>query len=86
MFNWFKNNRLRSNVDKCHVLFTTKKHIRFKIGDYTIDNNECEKLLSAEIDVDLNFNIYISDLCKKAGRKMSALVCLGGSIMDYHHH
>ena len=65
LFNWFKNNRLKSNVNKCHVLVSTKKPVRIKIGDYTIDNSECEKLLSAEIDVDLNFNIHISDLCKK---------------------
>ena len=23
LFNWFKNNRLKSNVDKCHVLVRT---------------------------------------------------------------
>ena len=24
LFNWFKNNRLKNNVDKCHVLVSTK--------------------------------------------------------------
>ena len=47
LFNWFKNNRLKSNVDKCHVLVSTNKPVGIKIGDYTIDNSDCEKLLDA---------------------------------------
>ena len=73
LFNWFKNNRLKNNVDKCHVLVSTSKPVGIKVGDYTIDKSECEKLLGVKIDVNLNFNDHISDLCKKAGRKISAL-------------
>ena len=73
LFNWFKNNRLKSNADKCHVLVSTNKSIGVNIGNYTIDNSECEKLLGVKIDVNLNFSDHISDLCKKASRKISAL-------------
>ena len=41
-----------------------------KIGDYTIDNSECEKLFGVKIDVNLNFNNHIPDLCKKVSRKI----------------
>ena len=44
-----------------------------KVCDFTIGNSECEKLLGVKIDVNLNFNEHISDLCKKASRKISAL-------------
>ena len=71
LFNWFKNNRLKSNADKCHVLVSTNKSIGVNIGNYTIDNSECEKLLGVKIDVNLNFSDHISDLCKKASRKIS---------------
>ena len=64
--NWFKNNRLKNNVDKCHVLVSTNKPVGIKVGDCTIDNSECEKLLGVKIDVNLNFNDHISHLCKKA--------------------
>ena len=37
LFNWFKNNRLKSNADKCHVLVSTSKSIGVSIGNYTID-------------------------------------------------
>ena len=39
LFNWFKNNRLKSNVDKCHALVSTNKLVGVKIGDYTICNS-----------------------------------------------
>ena len=71
--NCFKNNRLKNNVEKCHVLVSNSKPVGIKIGDCTIDNSECEKLLGVKINVNLNFNDHISDLCKKASRKVSAL-------------
>ena len=50
LFNWFKNNHLKNNIDKCHVLVSTNKPIGIKVGDYTIDNRDCEKLLGVKID------------------------------------
>ena len=63
LFNWFKNNPLKSNADKCHLLFSTNKPVGIEIGDYRIDNSECEKLLGEKIDVNLNFHDPISALC-----------------------
>ena len=73
LFNGFKNNRLKSNVDKCHEIVSTNKPIGIKIGDYKIDSSECQKLLDVKIDSNLYFNDHISDLFKKASRKISAL-------------
>ena len=73
LFDWFKDNRLKSNPDKCHALVSTNNSVDIKIGDYVISNSECEKLLGVKIDVNLNFNTHISELCKKASRKVSAL-------------
>ena len=50
-----------------------KQTRRYLSWDYTIDNNECEKLLDVKIDINLNFNDHISDLRKKASQKISAL-------------
>ena len=73
LFNQFKNNRLKYNVDKCHALVSTINPLGIKIGDYIIDNSECQKLLGIIMDVNLNFNDQISDLCKKSSRKISSL-------------
>ena len=55
LFNWLKNYRLKNNVDKCHGLVSTRKLLDVKIGDYTIDSSECEKLLGVKVDVHLKF-------------------------------
>ena len=62
----FKTNLLKNNVDKRHVLVSKNKPVGIKVGDYTIDNSECEKRLDLKIDAKLNFNNHISDLCKKS--------------------
>ena len=49
----------------CHALVSTSKPVGIKIGDYTIDNIECGKLLRVEVDINLHFNDHISDLYKK---------------------
>lgn len=55
------------------ALVISNKPVDIEIGNYTIDNSKCKKLLPVRIDVDLSFNNHISNLCKKASRKISAL-------------
>lgn len=57
----------------CDALVNASKHLNSKTGDYKIGNTEFEKRLGVKITVNLNFNNYISDLSKKAIRKVSAL-------------
>ena len=45
LFDWFDNNRLKVNPDKCHALVCTNKHLNMKVCDFTIGNSVCEKLL-----------------------------------------
>ena len=67
---------LKNNVDKFHVLVSTNKPVGIKIGEYTIDNSECEKLFDVKIDANLNFNDHIPGLCKKPSGKMHQLESL----------
>ena len=60
LFGWFKNNRLKGNPYKCHAWVSTNKDSNIKTGHYTI---------GVIIDVNLNFDDHISDLCKKAVEK-----------------
>ena len=50
LFDWFKNNCIKSNPDKCHALFGTDNHLHIKIGDDTTGNWECEKSLGVKIN------------------------------------
>ena len=40
-FNWFNNNRLKSNVDKNYLLLSTNKPVGIKIGEYILYHTKC---------------------------------------------
>ena len=70
---WFKNNLLKSNADKCHFLVNTNDRVRMNVDGFKIDKSNTEKLLGVKFDKKLTFDDHISDICKKAGRKIYAL-------------
>ena len=63
VFTWFDNNHLKGNADKWHL----------KIGTHEIANTKCDKLLGVHFDIGLSFDYRISEICKKASRKVFAL-------------
>ena len=73
LYEWFKNNLLRSNSDKCHLLLSTKDRVSMNVDGFKIDKSDTEKLLGVKFDKKLTFDDHISDICKKASRKISAL-------------
>ena len=72
LFNWF-NNLMRINADKCHFLVSINNTVKIKIGNFDITNSKSEKLLGVKFDHKLSFDDHISELCKKASRKIHAL-------------
>ena len=73
LFEWFKNNLLKSNADKCHLLVSTNDRVSINVDGFKIDKSDTEKLLGVKFDKKLTFDDHISDICKKAGRKIYAL-------------
>ena len=73
LFNWFSDNQMKANPNKCHLLINKdcKKHIN--IDGNIIGNSNCEKLLGIKVDSKLDFKHHVEDLCSKASRKMHAL-------------
>ena len=73
---WFECNYMKLNQDKCHLLISGHKYenVWANIGSFKIWESNDEKLLGAKIDRNLKFNHYILKQCKKAGRKLSALI------------
>ena len=58
--------------DKCHLLVGGYKHESTwaKIGVARIWESNKQKLLGVHIDRTLSFDEHVSNLCKKAGRKV----------------
>ena len=74
LFQCFDNNLLKNNPDKCHLLISSNENITVKIGEYEIQNSECEELLGVKLDWKLNCDDHISNRCKKARGELNALV------------
>ena len=72
---WFENNYMKLNEDKCHLLVAGHRYetLWANIGETRIWESKNEKLLGLTIDRNLNFDDQEFTLCKKAGRKLSVL-------------
>ena len=72
---WFFNNFLVLNSDKCHfmTLGTPNTLPNFKCKNITIKNSASEKLLGVIIDNKLDFTEHLNTVCKKANLKLHAL-------------
>ena len=72
---WFQNNYMKLNEDKCHLLISGFKHeiIWANIGTNKVWESNEEKLLGLNIDRQLTFTSYISKICTKAGQKLAAV-------------
>ena len=73
LFKWFKDNLFKGNPDRCYLLVSTNEKTKINIGEFSIENSDYEKLLGVKIDNTLTFDCHVSDLCKKANRKINAL-------------
>ncbi len=66
---------MKLNADKCHLLVAGYKHewVWTKIGNELIWESNEEKLLGVTIDRSLSFEMHVTNICKKASRKLTAI-------------
>ena len=72
---WFFNNFLVLNFDKCHFMArgTPNNLPNFKCENIAIKNSASEKLLGVIIDNRLDFTEHLNTVCKKVNLKLHAL-------------
>ena len=74
LLTWFQNNYFKMNIDKCHLFITNHQdEVSANIEGEIIEGSKSVKLLRVYIDNKLDFNDYVSNLCKKATLKLHAL-------------
>ena len=73
LFEWFANNHMKANLDKCHLLLSTLTPISIKVKDYITKNSDNEKLLGVTVDGNLNFNCHLENILKKPSKKVHEL-------------
>ena len=84
---WYKDNFLKGNYDKYNLMLLGRKNknedspsINVKIDEQVIKSSLDLKLLGVTLDDELSFSAHISDICKKASKKVGVLVRLRNMI------
>ena len=73
LFEWFSNNQMKANPDKCHVLTSSMTPTSINIKGYVSYNSLCETLLGVTIDSKLSFNAHLDKILTKARQKVHVL-------------
>ena len=76
IFQWFNENAMKKNADKCHLLITTNEERNISIRGEKIQNSESEKLIGVTIDNKLYCTEHIHKICNKASEKLNTLAGL----------
>ena len=73
---WFESNYIMLNQDKGHFRFSGHKYetLFVNVGETKIWESKQQKPLGILIDRDLKFDEYVLSQCKKAGKKLTALI------------
>ena len=81
---WFYENYMVLNAGKCHFmcLGNNKENETFLFHNILMENSKEQKILGVIIDIKLNFKSHISELCKEASQKISAL----SRLSSYQHN
>ena len=66
LFKWFKNNFMKANSDRSHLLLIFNESFTLVIDGSSIETNIKKVLLGIKIDKDLKFDNHVNSLCKKA--------------------
>ena len=89
VYNWFENNHLSLNEDKCQFLVIERPgNLRNEIAEINIRNKTiCEtnkgKLLGITFDNNINMNDHIKSICKKASSKLYALARISTYLSEH---
>ena len=65
LLNWIKNNFMKANSDKSHLLLSFNEPSTIAIDGSSIEINTKDVLLGIPIDKDLKFDDHVNSLCKK---------------------
>ena len=71
LFEWFSNNTMKANQDKCHLLSSLNIKTEICLDKNTLQNTKY--LLGITIDNKLTLNEHVSKLCEKASNKINDL-------------
>ena len=64
LFKWFRNNYLKTNTSKSHLMLATDNKLKINVKGSLISNEEKVKLLGVTVDNKLSFEPLLNLVCK----------------------
>ena len=73
LFEWFSNNFLKANADKCHLILSTDEPFSINIDNEVIKNSNNKKLLGINLNNRISFDTHVANICNRVSKKLHAL-------------
>ena len=70
---WFRDNEMKSNDDKCHLIIANQNNQTINLGPEAVESSEAVELLGIKIDKNLSFTDHVTRLIKKGNQKLHAM-------------
>ena len=74
LFQWFNDNQMKANLDKCRFICSSSIKVNISIENQNISNSASEKLLGVLFVRTLKFQSQIDNICKKTSLKLNAIL------------
>ena len=73
LFKWFRNNYLKTNTSKSHLMLATDNKLKINVKGSLISNEEKVKLLGVTVDNKLSFEPLLNLVCKMVSQRLHVL-------------
>ena len=83
LFEWFSNNFLKANADKCHLILSTDEPFSINIDYEVIKNSNNKKLLGINLNDRLDFDAHVANIYNRVSKKLHALARIS-QFMNVH--
>ena len=83
LFEWFSNNLLKPNRDKCHLILSTDEPFSINIDNEVIKNSNNEKLLGINLNNRIGSDTHVANICNQVSKKLHALARIS-QFMNIH--
>ena len=72
-FDWCRNNHMKANPEKCHVILSSKTQRETPFANASVASSPNEKLLVITLDSELKFEKHINQIYNIVNKKLNAL-------------
>ena len=80
IFDWCRNNPMKTNPGKCHVMLSSNTQTEIRFVNASIGSSLSEKLLGKTLISELKFEKHINKICNILNKKLNALHRTGSHV------